>query len=101
MIKLICDKQQLWCCDAMLQHDTFILTPDIDAAQWLVYSTTKYLLLEQKLLALNTLAGVDCSRVGRILLGNCIELKRQDLVIPIPDSLLQLTAEMQFIWMPD
>mgnify|MGYP006144829683 CR=1 FL=1 len=102
MIKLTCDKRQLLCCDAMLQHDTFVLIPDIDTSQWLVYSEAKYLLLEQKLLALNTLAGVDSnSRLGRILLGNCIVLKRQGKGIPLTDSLLQLTAGSLFYWKPD
>ncbi|MBZ9613527.1 hypothetical protein [Rheinheimera maricola] len=102
MIELKCEQQQLYCCDAMLMHEVFILTADCDAKQWRLYSEAKYLALEQKLLAANAQLGVENNtRLARILLGNCIELKRQGAVIPLPDDLIAFAGDMQFRWMPD
>lgn len=50
MIKLKCEQQQLYCCDAMLMHDVFILIPDCVTKQWRLYSEAAYLVIEQKLL---------------------------------------------------
>lgn len=102
MIELKCEQQQLFCCDAMLMHDVFVLIPDCDAKPWRLYSEAKYLALEQKLLAASAQWGEEVNpRLARILLGNCIELQRQGNVIPLPDSFTKYHAEFQVVWLPD
>ena len=102
MIELKCAQQQLYCCDAMLKHDTFILTPDSDNAQWRLYSVAKYQDLQQKLQAvLCQLAAESHDRLTRITLGNGIELQRQGMWIPLPESLTKQEEVLRVVWIAD
>ena len=73
------------CTEAMLKHERFLLTPDISGNSWILYSETKYLLLEQRLLQYMAKQPDfnPNNRVSRILLGNAIELTRERTLLPL------------------
>ncbi|GAB58778.1 hypothetical protein [Rheinheimera nanhaiensis] len=102
MVALKCENQQLYCCEAMLKHDVFVLTPDIDAKHWRLYSAAKYLALQQKLLVADAQLGAENSaRLAHIMRGSCLELQRQGNVIPLSDNFTEYHAELQVVWLPD
>mgnify|MGYP006203674963 FL=1 len=102
MVELKCENQQLYCCEAMLKHQVFILVADCDAKQWRLYSEAKYLALQQKLQLADAQLGAESSaRLAHIMRGSCLELQRQGNVIPLPDNFTEYHAELQVVWLPD
>ena len=89
---LTLDAGGIVCIEAMLKHQRFLLTPDINGDSWILYSEAKYLLLEQRLVQyMAKQPDFDPnSRLSRILLGNTIELMRQGNLLPVDEDLRHL-----------
>ena len=87
----------------MLKHERFLLTPDISGNSWILYSEAKYQLLEQRLLQyMAKQPDVDPnSRLSRILLGNAIELTREENLLPFDKALKNLLGNKPIRLSPD
>lgn len=91
------------CTEAMLEHERFLLTPDISGNSWILYSEAKYLLLEQRLLQhMAKQPDVDRNdRLSRILLGNAIELMRDGNLLPFDKAVRNLLGNKPIRLSPD